>query len=135
MKLHLFKSYSYNAFVADRFTAIFREKCHRPRLRPPIFEYLDCPLPRLLLTVVYLAEVQDLPLHYAAARNTPILHYAPVAMVLPVLLSAIASKKHFPSNTRSYSARQWVGLHYKPFRAFWSSSIQIISAAYVTDFF
>jgi hypothetical protein len=50
--------------------------------------------PDCALTVVDLAEVQDIPLHHLAASTTPALHNAPITVSFAVLEALVASQIH-----------------------------------------
>jgi len=55
---------------------------------------VDGPNPTGVLRVVEFAEIQDVSLNDSSAPDATILHDAPIAMSLAVLLSSFASEKH-----------------------------------------
>jgi hypothetical protein len=59
-------------------------------------QHLDAAPPRRRLTVVDLAEIENVTLNDAAAAHPPVLDNAPVAMALAVLVPGLAAKKHAP---------------------------------------
>jgi hypothetical protein len=60
----------------------------------PFIKRLDEMTPSLALTVVDLAQVQDLPLHHPAARAALVLDNIPVAMLLAILEASVVSQEH-----------------------------------------
>jgi len=57
-------------------------------------EDLDAFKPRLLLTVVDLAQVKDMPLHDPSAAASAAFHDGPVTVLLAILASAMTFQMH-----------------------------------------
>jgi hypothetical protein len=60
----------------------------------PFIERFDDLAPRLALAVIDLAQIQHLPLHDLATSTALALDNIPIAMLLPVLQSSVASQIH-----------------------------------------
>ncbi len=62
-------------------------------------------------------QIQHMPLHHAAAGDTTVLHHAPVAVLLAVLLASLDAQNililHYP---QAGAIDQTVGRHYTRFR-------------------
>ena len=73
---------------------IRRKQRDLPPLAVPGFEHLDAVTPGGSLTVVDLAQVQDLPLDHPSVRTSAILDDAPVPVLFAVLAALGAAEKH-----------------------------------------
>ena len=90
-------------FGHDRTDPILRKQRHRLRLGIAVLKHLDRAGPGPLLGIVDLAEIEHVTLGHPTVGQTPVLHEAPVAVVLAVLLAMAATQKH--NGIHLYAAR------------------------------
>jgi hypothetical protein len=92
---------------------VFREQGHLRRGGAVLVEDRDGAAPGRLLGIVDLAEVEHLALHHPPVGHPAILHHAPVAVLLAVLLTRLGSQEHADSVSKSARPFNDHGRHYK----------------------
>jgi hypothetical protein len=60
----------------------------------PLIENLDTPVPRHLLVIVDLAQIEHVSLDNSALSYPPVLNQTPIVMLLAILFARAASQKH-----------------------------------------
>src|SRR5271166_3466390 len=91
---------------------IGREQRQLCRLLRPFVKGFDNAAPRRALTVVDLAQVQNLPLHHFAPSTALALNDVPIEMLLAVLDPSVASQIHAADSTQNRTDEKPVSLHY-----------------------
>src|SRR5882672_10935 len=82
----------------------------------PFIKGFDLTTPRLVLTVVDLAQVQQLPLYHPPARATLALDNIPIAMLFAVFEASVESQEHDANQlTPTHADEKILGLHYRRF--------------------
>ena len=83
-----------NHFAVQRrsLTPLWKQR-HLPRARLA-FQHLDRAPPRRTLAVIDLPQIQHLALHHPPATHAHVLHHAPIAVFLTVLVACLAAHKH-----------------------------------------
>jgi hypothetical protein len=99
------------------FAAVFGKQRQRPQSCLAAPQNLDRPPPRQLLRTVDLAQIQHVPLHYAAAGDPRVLDNAPVAMLLASFRRSLERENIMAANYRHIRGLEnRLGRHYTDFR-------------------
>jgi hypothetical protein len=103
-----------NHIVVQRWSlAILRKNRHLRRLTLSVIEKLHGSTADRCLAVVYLFQVQNLPLHRASASGTPALGDGPITVFFHLFQPLIGTQKHTGSFEKNHPCVNGLDLGYK----------------------